>query len=105
MSPDPYDIGDEEIIKKEFDDYELPEHDKRSLDEIRKKLDKRGYKELEEIEAHQEFLEDMTNKLRVILESEKSIGEVNWELERQIDDIKGLYFELERVRKEKVKKK
>ena len=105
MSPDPYDIGDEEAIKKEFDDYELPAHDRQSINEIRKKIEKKEYKELEEIEKHQEFLEDMGNKLRTILQNERSMGEVNWELERQIDDIKGLYFELERVRKEQVKKK
>lgn len=103
MSPDPYDIGDEETIKREFDDYELPECDKNSLKEIRKKIEKNKYKELAEIENHQEFLEDMTNKLRAILKNEKNIGEVNWELERQIDDIKALYFELERVRKTKKK--
>lgn len=104
MSPDPYDINDEQAIKKEFDDYELPAFDRKSINEIKKKLEKKGYKELEEIETHQEFLEDMTNKLRLIQENEKRVGGVNWELERQIEDIKALYFELERLRKTKAKK-
>ncbi|KYK26228.1 hypothetical protein AYK26_05460 [Euryarchaeota archaeon SM23-78] len=105
MILDPYDISDEEIMRKEFDDYELPAHDKHSINEIRKKIDANGYNALEEIESHQEFLEDMCNRLRTILRNERSIGEANWELERQIDDIKALYFELERLKKTKVKKK
>ena len=104
MSPDPYGINDEETIKKEFDDYELPAHDKQSINEIRKKVKSNKYGKIDEIESHQEFLEDMTNRLRTIVENEKSIGEINWELERQIDDIKALYFELERLRKEKTRK-
>ncbi len=104
MSPDPYGISDEETIKKEFDDYELPAHDKQSINEIRKKVKSNKYGKIDEIESHQEFLEDMTNRLRTIVENEKSIGEINWELERQIDDIKALYFELERLRKEKTRK-
>ena len=104
MSPDPYGINDEETIKKEFDDYELPAHDKQSINEIRKKVKSNKYGKIDEIESHQEHIEDITNRLRTIVENEKSIGEINWELERQIDDIKALYFELERLRKEKTRK-
>lgn len=105
MSPDPYGINDEQAAKKEFDDYELPQRDRNSINEIRKKIEKEGYKELGEITNHQEFLEDMTNRLRLIMQNEKELGGINWELERQVDDIKALYFELERMRKTKAKKK
>ena len=103
MVADPYDLNDEETIKREFDDYELPEHDKKSIEEIRKKVQADNYKNTDEIENHQEFLEDMTNRLRFILKNEKSIGEVNWELERQIEDIKALYIKLEGLRKKRLK--
>ncbi|MBW2990398.1 hypothetical protein KY348_01700 [Candidatus Woesearchaeota archaeon] len=105
MSADPYEPSDEELIKREFDDYELPAHDKQSINEIRKLVGSNGYKDTSHIEKHQEFLEDMCNRLRLILKSEKNFGEINWELERQIEEIKALYFELEKVRKNKVNKK
>jgi predicted ATPase len=101
---DPYEVGDEEVIKREFDDYEMPAYDRNSLKEIRKKLDAKGYKLLKEITDHQEFLENMTNRLLEILQNEKNAGRVNWELERQIEEIKAMYFELEKLRKEKVDK-
>lgn len=103
MSPDPYDPNEGEITTRYVDDYQLPLHDKQSINEIKKKIKSQGYKKLDRIKRHQEFLEDMTNRLRLILQKEKRAGRVNWELERQIEEIKTLYFDLERVRKEKVK--
>jgi hypothetical protein len=100
MSPDPYDINMDETVKREFDDYELPAVDKKSLNEIKKKLKNKGYKDIEEVEEHQEFLEDMTNRLKTVLQNERSLGKGNWELERQVDEIQALYFQLEQLRKE-----
>ncbi|MBN2052939.1 hypothetical protein JW756_05525 [Candidatus Woesearchaeota archaeon] len=102
MSPQPYEHSIDEIAKRDFDDYELSMQDKKSIQEIKKKI-KKGYKNLEEVEQHQEFLEDLTNKLRGVLQNEKSIGMNNWELERQMGEIQSLYFELETIRKEKAK--
>ncbi len=104
MSPDPYE-PDYEDRAGVIDEYELPEVHRRSLREIRQKLDTKGYKDPEEIHSHQEFLEDLNNHLRVISENEKKRGEVNWELDRQMGDIKNLYMELEKVRKEIASKK
>lgn len=104
MGIDPYEVDDEEIIKREFDDYEMPAYDRNSLKEIRKKIDANGYKHLKEITEHQEFLENMTNQLLGIMQNEKKAGKVNWELERQVEEIKAMYFELEKLRKEKVEK-
>jgi hypothetical protein len=104
MGTDPYEVSDDEVIKREFDDYEMPLYDRNSLKEIRKKIDANNYKNLKEITSHQEFLENMTNNLMEILQNEKKAGKVNWELERQIEDIKAMYFELEKLRKEKVEK-
>jgi len=104
MATDPYEVNDEEVINREFEDYEMPSYDRNSLKEIRKKIDAGGYEHLKDVTGHQEFLEDMTNKLMEILQNEKKAGKVNWELERQIEDIKSMYFELEKLRKEKVEK-
>ena len=104
MGTDPYEVSDDEVIKREFDDYEMPSYDRNSLKEIRKKMDANDYKHLKEITSHQEFLENMTNNLMEIMQNEKKAGKVNWELERQIEDIKAMYFELEKLRKEKVDK-
>ena len=101
---DPYDPNDEEIFKKEYDDYQLPAVDKRSINEIRKKIKEKGYKDFDQIKRHLEFMENKCNELRMILQSEKKVGGVNWELERQIEEIKALYFDLEKIRKEKAKR-
>jgi len=101
---DPYDPNDEEIFKKEYDDYQLSAVDKRSINEIRKKIKEKGYQDLDQIKRHLEFLENKCNELRMILQSEKKVGGVNWELERQIEEIKALYFDLEKIRKETIKK-
>jgi hypothetical protein len=104
MATDPYEVDDEEVINREFDDYEMPNYDRNSLKEIRKKLDAEDYSHLKDVTDHQEFLENMTNSLVEIMQNEKKAGKVNWELERQIEDIKAMYFELEKLRKEKVEK-
>jgi hypothetical protein len=104
MGTDPYEVSDDEVIKREYDDYEMPAYDRNSLKEIRKKIDANDYKSIKEITNHQEFLENMTNNLLEIMQNEKKAGKVNWELDRQIEDIKAMYFELEKLRKEKVEK-
>jgi hypothetical protein len=104
MATDPYEVDDEEIKDREFEDYEMPGYDRNSLKEIRKKIDANDYKSIKEITNHQEFLENMTNNLLEISQNEKKAGKVNWELDRQIEDIKAMYFELEKLRKEKVDK-
>ena len=58
------------------------------------------YKEIEEVLSHQDFLEDLNHKLRVIASNERNLGEINWELDRQMTEIKALYQELEKLRKE-----
>jgi len=103
MSPKPYDVSSEDLAKINFDDYELPLHDKKSLSEIKKKLKSKGYKKIEDVESHQEFIEDLTNKLRAVIQNERSMGKTNWELERQVDEMQSLYFQLEELRKQMVK--
>ena len=103
MAPDPYDINMDETVKREFDDFDLSAVDKKSLNEIRKKLKNKGYKDVEEVEEHQEFLEDMTNRLKTVLQNERSLGKSNLELERQVDEIQALYIQLDQVRRELAK--
>ena len=98
------DVPNDEILKKGYDDYEMPPHEKQNLKEIRKKIENNEYKELAEIEQHQEMLEDMGNKLRVIMQNERSMGATNWELERYAAEVQELYFMLEKLRKEKERK-
>jgi hypothetical protein len=98
------DVPNDEILRKGFDDYEVPPHERRNLKEIRKKIEQNKYEDIEEIEQHQEILEDMTNKLRVIMQNERSMGASNWELERYAAEVQELYFMLEKLRKEKERK-
>ena len=44
-------ISDKQAMEKEFDDYELPGYDKRSLQEIKKKLKNKDYNDLEQIKS------------------------------------------------------
>ncbi|MBN2459841.1 hypothetical protein JXB28_06160 [Candidatus Woesearchaeota archaeon] len=101
--PNPYAPSDEDMAKKYFDDYELQPHDKKSLKEIRKKIGDNSYKNCDEIEQHQEFMENLINKLKDIIDKEKRAGNVNWELERQMEEIRSMYLELEHMRKHKDK--
>jgi hypothetical protein len=95
------DIPNDEILKKGYDDYEVPPHEKQTLKEIKKKIEQNKYEDTDEIEQHQELLEDMGNRLRVIMQNERSMGAANWELERYAAEVQELYFMLEKLRKEK----
>ena len=99
----PYTPSDEDAAKKYFDDYEMEPHEKKSLKEIRKKIDNDDYKELKDIEDHQEYLENLINKLKGIVDKEKKENQINWELERQMEEIRMMYLELEEMRKQKDK--
>ncbi len=99
MCPKESDLPSEEVAKKEFDDYEMPAYDKKSMKEIRKKIDSNGYKAIEEVEQHQEFLEDMANRLKMIIQGERGMGATEWESDRQLNEIQSLYFELEQLRR------
>jgi len=97
-SPDPDEWSLDDWREREFVDYRLEPHERQSLDAIRKNLETNAYKDPSVCFDHMEFLEDLANKLRKIVENEQSLGKANWDVERAYKESLKLYERLRRVR-------
>ena len=90
VSPDPDDCTDNEWEERSFADYHLEPHEKTALATIRTNIDAHSYNDAENCLHHIELLEHLANKLMSIMQSERSLGKENWDIEAALRDIKAL---------------
>ncbi len=92
-----YEYDDEFLAKRNYAEYDIPKYDKESIKEIRKKIAKNNYDDKHQVEVHQEFLNNLANKINKRLNNEKKIGKMNWEIEKYLAEIKRLYMKLDKI--------
>ena len=90
-------VPDEYFKREEYEAYELEKFDRESLDEIKEFLRKDKYTDRETIQEHLEYLEQLANKVQQNITAEKSEGEVTWELEHDLTEIKDIFGHVEMI--------
>jgi hypothetical protein len=78
-------------------EYELEKHERDSMQEIRKRIKEDSYTNMEEVRDHLELIEDLIEKVKIIIQSEERDGLVNLSLKRDISKIQQLYNDLSRI--------
>ena len=92
MSEDYYkSMPDSYFKKKEYVAYEIEKYDRESLEEIKKFLKAKKYADRKTIMEHLGYLEDLANKVQHAIAEEKKDGDVTWELEKDLVEIKELF--------------
>ncbi|MBN1275672.1 hypothetical protein JXA12_05280 [Candidatus Woesearchaeota archaeon] len=98
-SPDPEEWSNNDWVDREFIDYELEPHERRSLDAIQQNIREGAYKDPRNCYHHLELLEGMANKLKVVIGNERALGKANWDVEQVYKDVKELYQQLNEIHK------
>lgn len=92
------DWTEEELDESLFKEYRIEKYIINSLKEIRDMIKKNKYGHKQQVESHQEFLENVLNKLIDIKTLEKSEGEINFRLDNCIDNVRKLYKRLDKIK-------
>lgn len=75
-------------------EYELEMHELESMKEINLRINKNTYFAASEVRDHLEYLENLLQKVKIIIQSESSAGIVNLSLKRDFNRIQKLYNNL-----------
>ncbi|MBI2133710.1 hypothetical protein HYU11_03445 [Candidatus Woesearchaeota archaeon] len=75
-------------------EYELDEHEKKSVEEIKNRLRQKKYREKSEILDAIEFLENLNQKIGDILKNEANAGNDNWTLKVAQEEVFELFQQL-----------
>jgi len=78
-------------------DYELESYDRQSLDEIRKLLKNGKYKDPVLLRDHMEMVENLIQRLMMIIQDEEKESIANLSLKRDFAKIKDLYEQMSRL--------
>lgn len=92
MSEDYYkSVSDSSFKRRDYIPYELEKYDRESLEEIKKFLNAKKYTDRKTIMEHLDYLEELANKVQHAIAEEKKDGDVTWELEKDLVEIKALF--------------
>lgn len=83
-------IPDKDVGKE----YELEEFDRKSIEDIRKRLRQGKFRSRDDMMASIEFLENLNKKLFQAIKEEDAAGNDNWTLKMARDDVVKLFTEL-----------
>ena len=75
-------------------EYELETHDQQSLDDIKNRLEKKKFRQKDQVMESIEFLENLNNKLSQIIRNEEAAGNDNWTLKQKHKEILELFARL-----------
>ena len=83
-----------------YTDYALKSYEKDALRQIQEMLASGKYGSVKKCDGHMDYLENLSNKLKDILDNERRIGRENWDVERSHKKTKALYQALAKRREE-----
>ncbi|MBS1266967.1 MAG: hypothetical protein MAG795_00937 [Candidatus Woesearchaeota archaeon] len=75
-------------------EYELEFHEKESLKEIKKCIENQTYTHASHVSEHQEYLEDLMEKLKRIISMEDNRGMVNLSLKKEYAKVRKIHNNL-----------
>ncbi len=90
-------ISESELRDRAYTPYELAPHDRKSIEEIKKAIKLKMYKDKEMIKDTMEYIEDLANKMNIAIQNEKKENKTTWELEADLNDLKRVFEQLNKV--------
>lgn len=92
MTPEePFGKTNDQYFRDAQKDYEIESFDKQSLEEIRRLLKEKLYKNAQQLRDHMEYVENLIQRLTGIIQDEDKAGIQNFSLRRDFSRIKELY--------------
>jgi hypothetical protein len=90
-------VSETQLKDRAYTPYELEKYDRESLEDIKKELKKRRYKNKDTIQESLDFLEKLANKMNIAIANEKRENKTTWELETDLTDVRKLFEQLNQI--------
>lgn len=87
-------VSESQLKDRAYTPYELAEHEKRSIEEIRRCIKLKKYNDIDTVKDSLEYIETIANKMNEAIQNEKKENKTTWELESDLNDLKKLFEQL-----------
>lgn len=93
-------VSESELRDRAYTPYELDQSDRNSIEDIKKQIKLKRYKDKASIKDSLEFVEKLANKMNVAVQNEKKENKTTWELESDLNNLKKVFQELNSILEE-----
>jgi hypothetical protein len=90
-------VSESELRDRAYTPYELAPHERNSIEEIKKAIKQNKYKDKPSIKDTLDYIEALANKMNIAIQNEKRENKTTWELEADLNDLKKVFEQLNRV--------
>ena len=87
-------VSESQLKDRAYTPFELEQYDRDSLEEIKRCLKLRKYKDKDSVKEMLDFVENLANKINVAASNEKKENKTTWELESDLVDIHKIFDQL-----------
>jgi hypothetical protein len=87
-------VSESELRDRAYTPYELDQSDRNSIEDIKKQIKLKKYKDKDSIKDSLDYIEQLANKMNVAVQNEKKENKTTWELESDLNDLKKVFQEL-----------
>ena len=87
-------VSETQLKDRAYTPYELEPHERTSIEDIKKCIKLKKYKDAATIKDSLDFIEKLANKMNIAIQSEKKENKTTWELESDINDLKKVFDQL-----------
>ena len=87
-------VSESQLKDRAYTPYDLEKYERDSLEEIKKYLKLKKYKNKDMIQENLEFIEKLANKMNEAIGNEKKENKTTWELESDLADVKKIFDQL-----------
>lgn len=90
-------VSESELRDRAYTPYELAQHDRNSIEEIKKAIKHNKYTDKETIKETLEYIETLANKMNIAIQNEKKENKTTWELEADLNELKRIFEQLNKL--------
>jgi len=87
-------VSESELKDRAFTPFELQKYEYESLEEIKKYLKLKKYKDKLQVQEALDFVDKLANKMTIAINNEKKEGKANWELESDLNEVRKIFDQL-----------
>ena len=87
-------VSESQLKDRAYIPYELERHERASIEEIRRCIKLKNYKDKETLKESLDFIETLSNKMNIAIQNQKKDNKTTWELEADLNDLKKVFDQL-----------
>ena len=90
-------VSESQLRDRAYTPYELENQDRESIEEIKRCIKQKKYKDKDTIMQSLDFIETLSNKMNIAVQNEKKENKTAWELEADLNDLKKVFEQLNNI--------